>query len=243
MASTVLIASPEVMSPADWIQLAIAIFTAGAAIAAWLSASASRESVNEQRRAGEQAAAQAASGAAALAEQIKALSVQAKAADEHARTAKQQAQAEAIRWSMQAHLDIITQGSRAGGNVAFDRMRGPVAAAEFALFRVGLLPRDFFAPAILRHLEDTFFSTGWLNKKRYGDSPVVILSNYAPVSTNGCDAAEFTNLWKAINEAINEAINNKHVDISGGLTDQGKSTLAEAALAAFNKQCPPQENP
>lgn len=233
------------MSPANFIQLGIGIITAFAAVAAWRSAMASWESVKEQKCAGEQAARATTQQMEVLVRQVEALSAQSRAADEHAKTARQQAQAEAIRWSTQAHLDISNQSPRPSEvGVAFDRMRDAVVAAEFALFRFGLLPRDFFESTIQRHLEETFRCTSWLNnKKRYRDPAVAKLFDYAITTTSDGDAAAFKKLWEAITRAVNKEINEKRVNIVDGLTEEGRSMLMKAALAEFDKQYPPAADP
>ncbi len=214
------------MSIADLLQLAIAASTAVAAIAAWRSARASRESVVQQKAAGDAAAKNAK-------EQMTAFSSQVQALSEHATTVGKQAQAEAIRWSLQAHLDLEKFGFSGAHQIAF-QTRGPVAATEFALFRAGLLPRDFFGAAVVRHLLATV-----LDRRRPIHVPPIAIVTGIPTSevfATGGDVAEFARLWKDIQEAINSG--RFELGANGQLTEAGKTAACKAALDALDKTFP-----
>lgn len=173
------------MAPADWIQLVIAVFTAAAAIAAWLSARASRESVKAQEVAADESR-----------KQVDALSAQVAALNRHAETALSQAQAEAIRWSAWAHLELVSRRLEIGNSIeSLFAVRLPIAQAEFALFRSGLFPRDFYLRSILRHLGQGSFDA---LREQWG----------APLPEPLLDRGELQNfqeLWAEINRLLAEA--------------------------------------
>lgn len=228
------------MSVSDFIQFVIAACTAAAAVAAWRSAKASRQSVTEQKQANDQAAKNTERQIRTVSEQIEVLSEQAKAADAHAKTVREQAQAEAIRWSTQAHLDLETK-ARDGGYAIAQRMRGSVAAAEFSLFRAGLLPLDFFAYAVVLHLDNTIFQESWRTAQRTAGPPAEIIScgrrAAAGLTTDG-DMLKCVQLWEAVNSAINKT--NPEKGSNGSLSEKGKAALIQAVIDAMRTQLPEQ---
>lgn len=216
----------------DWLNLLTAISAAVAAGAACGSARQSSKSVKEQRDANRESA-------RAAEKQIAVLSDQATAADRHSKTAEQQARAEAIRWSVQAHLGLATadQASRPSIGLA-------VAVAEFALFHAGMLPRDFFIVAITRHLASDGNVRRTLSPGGRGQPclPSILREGRAllePPPADG-DYAAFVRLWEAIGSSIDRELgarmgpHTQFVVASGNeCTTEGMGLLGRAARGAL----------
>jgi hypothetical protein len=236
--------------PTDYTGLIISVVAAGAtllaAAAAWRSAkasmrsaSASERAVNQQQQDSALARNEADRQIENLAAQIRIMQDQSRAAIEHAASAKLQSEADAVRWSTQAHIDLSVLMKEGKYDIAYVNCWS-VALAEFLLFRANTLPREIFRLSVIKHVQFGGKFSWWRGQ---------IFSELAMLNPSvNNDFIEFIKSWEKVDTKVQE-FRKDWVGKHGHSTSNDAINAALAGLVnymfdgMFPPPAPPTNNP